>query len=279
MSLVRVLNHLRRFGDTLFRSVLTILSAVVVDFLLLGCVLATTSWSVPSQLGMFFLVLFVMNACPLQAIVKPVPSVNGDAQPCCGAAGRMVGATRIRALLLEAVACFEESCAIAVRCRLYAFDVHCNSYFPLFLKLYGGPIPKCLGTEMCSPDLSTSRHPIAHAVLQYFLCPLLLRPGFISTVLSNALYGVSLSYYHYTQFLGYSGAAPCTRRIQDVPALNVLIAPRAALPFLDRTEFFLYPIAGETSNSVGAALDEASSIKSSGVVPAQVLRWRFLWPS
>ena len=58
-------------------------------------------------------------------------------------------------------------------------------------------------------------------MLQYFLCPLLLRPGFISTVLSNALYGSSLSYYHYTQFLGYS-----------------------ALPFLDRTEFFLYPIAG-----------------------------------
>jgi hypothetical protein len=22
-------------------------------------------------------------------------------------------------------------------CRLYAFDVHCNSYFPLFLLLYG----------------------------------------------------------------------------------------------------------------------------------------------
>ena len=22
-------------------------------------------------------------------------------------------------------------------CRMYAFDVHCNSYFPLFLLLYG----------------------------------------------------------------------------------------------------------------------------------------------
>ena len=65
--------------------------------------------------------------------------------------------------------------------RMYAFDVHCNSYFPLFLQLY---------------------------VVQYLLCPLLLRRGFLAVLLSNALYGVALSYYHYTQFLGYSGAPP-----------------------------------------------------------------------
>jgi UNC-50 family len=28
-----------------------------------------------------------------------------------------------------------------VICRMYAFDVHCNSYFPLFLLLYGEPLP------------------------------------------------------------------------------------------------------------------------------------------
>ena len=28
-----------------------------------------------------------------------------------------------------------------VICRMYAFDVHSNSYFPLFLLLYGEPLP------------------------------------------------------------------------------------------------------------------------------------------
>lgn len=76
---------------------------------------------------------------------------------------------------------------------MYAFDVHCNSYFPLFLLLY---------------------------VLQFLLSPLLLWRGFVATLLSNGLYVLGLSYYHYLNFLGYS-----------------------ALPFLDRTEVFLWPIA------------------------------------
>ncbi len=41
--------------------------------------------------------------------------------------------------------------------------------------------------------------------MQYFLSPLLLAPGFLPVLLSNALYGAALSYYHYTQFLGYNG--------------------------------------------------------------------------
>ena len=28
----------------------------------------------------------------------------------------------------------------ALLCRMYAFDVHCNSYFPLFILLYGMPL-------------------------------------------------------------------------------------------------------------------------------------------
>ncbi len=51
----------------------------------------------------------------------------------------------------------------------------------------------------------------APAVVQYFLSPLLLAPGFISVVLSNTLYAAALSYYHYTQFLGYNGA--CATRL------------------------------------------------------------------
>ena len=56
-------------------------------------------------------------------------------------------------------------------------------------------------------------------MFQFFLSPLLLAHGPLSVVLSNLLYAASLAYYHYTQFLGYS-----------------------ALPFLERTELFLYPI-------------------------------------
>ncbi|CDO97222.1 unnamed protein product [Coffea canephora] len=75
---------------------------------------------------------------------------------------------------------------------LYAFDVHCNSFFPMFVLLY---------------------------VIHYFLSPLLIAHGFIPVLLSNLLFMVAASYYHYLNFLGY-----------DV------------LPFLERTTFFLYPI-------------------------------------
>ena len=51
---------------------------------------------------------------------------------------------------------------------LYAFDVHCNSYFPLFLSLY---------------------------VLQLILSPLLLLNSFLASALSVALYAASLGYY------------------------------------------------------------------------------------
>ncbi|KAK4766395.1 hypothetical protein SAY87_008037 [Trapa incisa] len=75
---------------------------------------------------------------------------------------------------------------------LYAFDVHCNSFFPIFVLLY---------------------------VIHYFVSPLLIAHGFIPVLLSNLLFLVAASYYHYLNFLGY-----------DV------------LPFLERTTFFLYPI-------------------------------------
>ncbi|KAJ6409546.1 hypothetical protein OIU84_009112 [Salix udensis] len=75
---------------------------------------------------------------------------------------------------------------------LYAFDVHCNSFFPMFVMLY---------------------------VIHYFLSPLLVAHGFMPALLSNLLFMVAASYYHYLNFLGY-----------DV------------LPFLERTTFFLYPI-------------------------------------
>lgn len=76
---------------------------------------------------------------------------------------------------------------------MYAFDIHCNSFFPLFLVLY---------------------------VLHYFLLPFIIQPTFAATVVGNMLYGVALFYYFYITSLGYS-----------------------TLPFLERTEVFLYPSA------------------------------------
>ncbi|KAI7992721.1 hypothetical protein LOK49_LG12G00450 [Camellia lanceoleosa] len=76
---------------------------------------------------------------------------------------------------------------------LYAFDVHCNSFFPMFVVLY---------------------------VIHYFLSPLLVAHGFIPVLLSNLLFMVAASYYHYLNFLGY-----------DV------------LPFLERTTFSCIPLA------------------------------------
>lgn len=68
----------------------------------------------------------------------------------------------------------------------YAFDVHCNAFFPLFLLLY---------------------------VLQFLLLPLLLRDGHLATLLSNTLYLAAFSVYHYLTFLGYS-ELPFLRRCE-----------------------------------------------------------------
>lgn len=76
---------------------------------------------------------------------------------------------------------------------LYAFDVHCNSFFPFFILLY---------------------------VIQYFLLLVLMRESFVCTLLANVMYAVAFTYYLYVTFLGYD-----------------------ALPFLQNTTVFLYPIA------------------------------------
>ncbi|CAN1307569.1 Protein unc-50 homolog [Linum perenne] len=88
---------------------------------------------------------------------------------------------------------------LATACWLYAFDVHCNSFFPMFVMLY---------------------------VIHYFLSPLLVAHGFIPVLLSNLIFMVAASYYHYLNFLGYDGK----------PNFSPL------LRLLCRTTFFLYPI-------------------------------------
>lgn len=74
---------------------------------------------------------------------------------------------------------------------MYAFDIHCNAFFPLFVVLY---------------------------VVHYFLLPVLVKPSTGTLILGNVLYAVALCYYFYVTWLGYT-----------------------TLPFLERTEVFLYP--------------------------------------
>lgn len=75
---------------------------------------------------------------------------------------------------------------------MYAFDIHCNSFFPLFMVLY---------------------------VVHYLLLPSLLSETLLSVAIGNALYAGAFCYYLFITSLGYS-----------------------ALPFLQKTEVFLYPL-------------------------------------
>lgn len=43
------------------------------------------------------------------------------------------------------------------------------------------------------------------AVVHFFLSPLLVAHGFIPVLLSNLLFMIAISYYHYLNFLGYAG--------------------------------------------------------------------------
>lgn len=77
---------------------------------------------------------------------------------------------------------------------MYAFDVHCNAFLPFFTILY---------------------------VVQFFLLPLVLAPGFFPFLASNTIYSLAFGHYIYVTHLGYR-----------------------VLPFLHRTEVFLVPVCG-----------------------------------
>jgi len=59
---------------------------------------------------------------------------------------------------------------------LYAFDIHCNAFFPMFMVLY---------------------------VLQFFLLPVVLGKSFTALLLANVLYATGFSWYCYITHLGY----------------------------------------------------------------------------
>ncbi|KAI7895807.1 UNC-50-like protein [Mucor mucedo] len=59
----------------------------------------------------------------------------------------------------------------------YAFDIHCNSFFPLFLILY---------------------------IVQFFFLPVLIKSNLVCLVAANILYLVSVAWYCYGTFLGFN---------------------------------------------------------------------------
>lgn len=59
---------------------------------------------------------------------------------------------------------------------LYAFDVHCIAFFPVFMLCY---------------------------VLQFFLLPWLIKATFLARLASNVLYAFATCYYFYITFRGY----------------------------------------------------------------------------
>lgn len=60
----------------------------------------------------------------------------------------------------------------------YAFDVHCNSFFPMALITY---------------------------VLQFCFLSIINRSGWLSAFVADTMYLVAASWYCYVTFLGYSG--------------------------------------------------------------------------
>lgn len=59
----------------------------------------------------------------------------------------------------------------------YAFDIHCNSFFPIFLILY---------------------------IIQFFFLPILIKSNYISLIASNLIYLTSMTWYCYGTFLGFN---------------------------------------------------------------------------
>ena len=68
---------------------------------------------------------------------------------------------------------------------LYAFDIHCNAFFPFFVMVYG---------------------------IQFFLLPIVLGTSVMSLIISNTLFAVAFSWYFYITHLGYRGKC-ATRRL------------------------------------------------------------------
>mmetsp|Transcript_11872 Transcript_11872/g.15580 ORF Transcript_11872/g.15580 Transcript_11872/m.15580 type:complete len:305 (-) Transcript_11872:50-964(-) len=90
---------------------------------------------------------------------------------------------------------------------LYAFDIHCNSFFPVFVVLYG---------------------------IQFFLLPVVLGEGLMALILANTLYAAALSWYWYITHLGY-------RSLPFLGNTEVFLFPIAAIALVYVVSMVGYP--------------------------------------
>jgi hypothetical protein len=122
---------------------------------------------------------------------------------------------------------------------LYAFDIHCNSFFPVFCVLctYSYDLVAAGGCrrldfasqenysyeshlDFSSSSLMLSLVAVATDGLQFFTLPVVLGNGLVPLLLANTMYGAAFCWYWYITHLGYR-----------------------SLPFLTNTEVFLLPMA------------------------------------
>eukprot|EP00550_Attheya_septentrionalis_P006430 CAMPEP_0198282768 /NCGR_PEP_ID=MMETSP1449-20131203/2529_1 /TAXON_ID=420275 /ORGANISM="Attheya septentrionalis, Strain CCMP2084" /LENGTH=289 /DNA_ID=CAMNT_0043979163 /DNA_START=156 /DNA_END=1025 /DNA_ORIENTATION=+ len=90
---------------------------------------------------------------------------------------------------------------------LYAFDIHCNAFFPLFVALYG---------------------------LQFFLLPIVLGKSLLSLILANTLYAAAFSWYFYITHLGY-------RALPFLSSTEVFLFPIAGIMIVYLINLVGYP--------------------------------------
>merc|ERR1712176_247992 len=90
---------------------------------------------------------------------------------------------------------------------LYAFDIHCNAFFPLFVLLY---------------------------VVQFFLLPFVLSKSFFALFISNTLYAVAFSLYFYISHLGY-------RALPFLCNTEIFLFPIAVVLFIYALNLIGYP--------------------------------------
>jgi len=98
---------------------------------------------------------------------------------------------------------------------LYAFDIHCNAFFPAFLVV---------------------------VVVQYFFVHLMLGTGIVAVTIGNAVYSLVIVYYYYVTFLGYNALPFLSQTIYFFwyPVAIVVVTFVLSIPLkLSYCQFFL----------------------------------------
>jgi hypothetical protein len=90
---------------------------------------------------------------------------------------------------------------------MYAFDIHCNAFFPFFVIVY---------------------------IIQYFLLPIVLSLSFFAFFVSNTIYSIAFGYYFYIMHLGY-------RTLPQLNNTELLLSPIVVVIFIFVLNLVGYP--------------------------------------